>query len=430
MNKLKKAACLTVAGLMCFATACSGKTPSDGGDNGGSKVNKSDFPLYVENYESLTYDESDYLASISAPYWKSNVVYNEITLPLLYEDGTAYAKLNNKPIRIISVLDQKLKKTYVEGTDYVVDADGKRLVIPEGSSIPLLYEKADEGVNPPEGIEKGDPSTTAYTVWDIGNGPFVYTEGPYFYPKYLCVTYVYDIEDIDTSAFAKYDKFNLTRVRAKLERGEGINLVTLGDSITQGCSSTGDVLNIEPATPCYAKQLKAEIERLYGVNVNLYNGGVGGKQSDYPVSPDGAAVLTAAKRANPDLCVIAFGMNDMSAGVEAVEFDANIRKIMTEIKSVSPECEFILVNSFPCNPRYEKGGDYFTKYLKKLNAIATENEDGSVAVLDMQKVGKYYLDNGRKYCEISSSNVNHPNDFMHRIYAMNLSSLICDYKNK
>ena len=435
MKALKRAACLTVAGLMCFATACSGKTPSDSSsDDGGNKVNKADFPLFVEDYESLTYSESDYLANMSAPYWKSNVVYNEITLPLLYEDGTAYAKLNYKPLRVVSVLDQQLKKTYVEGTDYIVDAANKRLVIPEGSSIPLLYEKADEGVNPPDGITLDTvgplPSMTSYVVWDIGNGPFAYTEGPYFYPKYLSVTYAYDIEQVDQSYFAKYDKFNLTKVRQKLENGEDISLVTLGDSITQGCSSTGDILNIDPSTPCYAKQLKAELERLYGVNVNLYNGGVGGKKSDYPMSPDGAAVLAEAKRATPDLCVIAFGMNDMSDEVEAVEFDYNIRAIMTEIKNVSPDCEFILVNSFPCNPRYEKSGDYFTKYLGKLNAIASENEDGSVAVLDMQKVGKYYLDSGRKYCEISSSNVNHPNDFMHRIYAMNLSSLICDYKNK
>lgn len=434
MKFFKKAACIAVAGLMCFATACGGNTDNSSDDNGGNKVNKSDFPLYVEDYENLQYSADGYAANMSAPYWKSNVVYNEITLPLSYDDGTAYAKLNYKPLKVVSVLDQTLQKTYVEGRDYVVDSVNKRLVIPEGSSIPTLYEKADEGINPPDGIKLETssplPTMTSYVVWNIGNGPFAYTEGPYFYPKYLSVTYAYDIAEVDQTPFAKYDKFNLTKVRAKLESGEGISLVTLGDSITQGCSSTGDVLNIDPATPCYAKQFKAELERLYNVDVSLYNGGVGGKQSDYPTSAEGTAVLSAAKLAKPDLCVIAFGMNDMSAKVEAVEFDDNIRKTMTEIKNVSPDCEFILINSFPCNPRYEQAGGYFTKYLNKLNTIASEYEDGSVVVLDMQKVGKTYLDAGRKYCEISSSNVNHPNDFMHRIYAMNLSSLVCDYKNK
>ena len=46
----------------------------------------------------------------------------------------------------------------------------------------------------------------------------------------------------------------------------------------------------------------------------------------------------------------------------------------------------------------------------------------------MLKVGNYFLET-KKYCEISSSNVNHPNDFMHRVYAMNVMTAICDYKN-
>ena len=117
MKFFKKAACIAVAGLMCFATACGGNTDNSSDDNGGNKVNKSDFPLYVEDYENLQYSADGYAANMSAPYWKSNVVYNEITLPLSYDDGTAYAKLNYKPLKVVSVLDQTLQKTYVEGRE-------------------------------------------------------------------------------------------------------------------------------------------------------------------------------------------------------------------------------------------------------------------------------------------------------------------------
>ena len=50
-----------------------------------------------------------------------------------------------------------------------------------------------------------------------------------------------------------------------------------------------------------------------------------------------------------------------------------------------------------------------------------------LAVVDMLKVGNYFLES-KYYSEISSSNNNHPNDFMHRVYAMNIMSVIYDYK--
>ena len=34
----------------------------------------------------------------------------------------------------------------------------------------------------------------------------------------------------------------------------------------------------------------------------------------------------------------------------------------------------------------------------------------------------------KKYYEIGANNINHPNDFIHRFYAMNLLSAIFDFK--
>lgn len=404
-----------------------GESSSNGSQTGGVDMKK--YPLYNANYESLTYEAADYQARMSAPYWKGNVMYNELSLPIQYENGTAYASLYYTPLNVFSVMDQKLRVTYTEGTDYVVDAANKRLVIPNGSKIPTLYEKADEGINPPSGyIKDSSPdSISRYTVWNIGFGTFVYTESSYFYAKYLSVSYAYDVKELDTSVFAKYSAVNLATVRAKLTKGQPISLVTIGDSITEGCSSTGDMLHVEPNTPCYANQVKAELERVYDVKVNLTNVGKGGSMSAYPTTGEGAYNLSTAKAAVPDLCIIAYGMNDMSANVSANEYDTNIRKIISEIKSVSPNCEFILINSFPCNPKYERDSTVFGKYLKKLQAIADEDQGGHTIVIDMQQVGKYFIQT-KKYCEISSSNVNHPNDFMHRVYAMNIVSTISNYR--
>lgn len=428
-----------MAGTMLAVAACSGggsdSTHSGGGESASQsekgEIDMKKFPLYDKNYENLAYDEDDYKNAMSAPYWKGNVMYNELSLPILYENGEVYAKLYYAPTKVFAVKDQKLEKTYEEGKDYVVDKENKKLVIPKGSSIPALYEKADEGENPPEGFAytTGMPNNIdLYTIWNLGTGNFVYTESAYFYGKYLSVSYAYDVEDLDTSVFAKYDATTLTAVRNKLKNGEEISLVTIGDSITEGCSSTGDNLHVAPNTPCYAKQIKTELERVYGAKVKLTNIGKGGSESKWPLSGEGSAALGKAKEAAPDLCIIAYGMNDSSSKVSPVAYDDNIRSIIREIKNVSENCEFILVNSFPCNPLYERDATLFDGYLKKLNKIAAEDEGGHIVVADMQKVGKYYMQT-KKYCEISSSNVNHPNDFLHRVYAMNIVSTICDYKN-
>lgn len=435
-KRLRIAACAFVAVLAASAMAgCGGGGGSSGNSasgGGATPPNPDDYPLYEEDYQSMTYTQDEYEEKMSQPYWYGNVIYNELMLPIAYENGEAYAKLLYTPLKVISVLDQTLKTTYTEGTDYIVDAENKRLVIPEGSSIELISELADTGVNVPDGYELSDTpdNYTKYTVWDLGSGPFVYTESSLFYGRYLSVTYAYDLAELPSDVFNTYDATMLMNVRRKLEAGEDITLAVIGDSITYGSSSTGDNLMVEPFTPCYANQLKAEIERKYGVTVTLVNSARGGTKSDWPLSGEGTVALQRAVSAQPDLCVIAYGMNDSTASpaTSPTAYQMNIEDIMLQIRAASADCDFVLVNSFPCNSLYERELGIFDRYLDKLEELSDKYNDGSVKVIDMQKVGKYFMGT-KKYCEISSSNVNHPNDFMHRVYAMNIMTAISDYKD-
>lgn len=90
----------------------------------------------------MTYTQAEYEEKMSQPYWLGNVIYNELTLPIQYEDGQAYANLLYKPLKVVSVMDQTLKTTYTEGTDYTIDEETGRILIPAGSSIPLFNEKS------------------------------------------------------------------------------------------------------------------------------------------------------------------------------------------------------------------------------------------------------------------------------------------------
>ena len=423
------------------------ETPGGGDENpggGDEELDMSKYPLYNEKYETMTYDAEEYASKLSQPYWLGNVIYNELALPIEYENGEAYANLLYKPLKVVQVMDQKLGKVYEEGVDYTVDEENGRLVIPDGSSIPLINEKAitgttveelteaaPEGYNYAGSLQDGvivPPDLSSYVIWDFGMGPYVYTESSFFYGKYLSVTYAYDVRDLPSDIFADYDLTMLNGVRSKLEKGEDISLVVIGDSISAGSSSTGDNLYVDPYTPCYANQLKAELERVYGVNVTLTNSAVGGTKSEYPLTGEGSMKLQNALNAKPDLCIIAYGMNDATdSEVTPVYYKNNIEEIMLRIKVASPDCNFILVNSFPCNELDTRASGKFDEYLKQLERIQSSHNDGTVTVVDMYKVGNYFLES-KFYSEISSSNNNHPNDFMHRVYAMNLMSVICDYK--
>ena len=440
MKKLFRIFALLFAFVLAGA-ALAGCRQGQGKDPGGNEpIDMNDFPLYNEEYAAMDYTQEEYEQKMSQPYWLGNVIYNELALPIAYEDGQAYANLLYKPLRVVSVMDQTLKTTYTEGVDYTIDAENGRLLIPEGSSIPLLNEKVITGTAEemqaavPEGFEYtgGMPDNhTLYTIWDLGVGPMVYTESSLFYGRYLSVTYAYDVRDLSENVFAEYDVTVLTGLRAKLQAKEDISIAVLGDSISAGSSSTGDNLHVEPNTPCYANQLAAEIERVYGVNVTLTNSAQGGKKSEWPLTGEGMGAMNNVKAAVPDLCIIAFGMNDASGtGADEVTptaYRRNIENLIAEIKTVSPDCNFILVNSFPCNPRYERFPGRFDEYLNMLNQIVEDSgNNGTVITVDMQRVGKYFMER-KQYCEISSSNINHPNDFMHRVYAMNLMNVISDY---
>ena len=441
MRKCRWVIALTVAVLLLFS-GCGGGSPSDppSPPPGPEEPNMADYPLYEENYASLAYSADDYKKKMSQPYWLGNVIYNEIALPVLYENGECYVKLLYTPERVISVLDHTLQTAYVEGRDYTVDRQNKRLVIPTATTtIATWADGIDEGKNVP--AEFKETNSWASMSWedqwvklDMGKGNFVYAESPVFYGSYLNITYAYDIKELPKDTFHTYDKWKLTETHRRLAQKQDIKLAVLGDSISEGCSSSEKVSSVLgqtvlPNMPPYATQVKNEIERVFGVNVTLTNEAIGGDASADILAPNGnhQYALANAKAASPDLCIIGFGMNDRGYNVSPAPFSDHIQQMIDEVRSASPDCEFILLNSFPPNPLSDTSGGLLDRYLEALQELADGYEDGSVVVVDMLKAGNYMLQT-KRYCEISSSNMNHPNDFFHRMYAANIMTALCDYK--
>ena len=115
-------------------------------------------------------------------------------------------------------------------------------------------------------------------------------------------------------------------------------------------------------------------------------------------------------------------MNDAGA-VPAEEFTVNIGAIADAARAANPDCQIVFLNTYP-------GNEYFVSRSRQ-KAIGTAYREFSylyagAAYVDLYDLGLKMLEH-KRYYEISANNVNHPNDFMHRVYAMNILASFVDY---
>ncbi len=387
-------------------------------------------PFYDEQATGKTYEYNDVLAA--RPFWLGNVMYNESVMCIKNKDGGAEATTLFKPVKVLSVRDWTLKVEYREGIDYEVLENGKISALP-GGGMPQFDDNWYYGKDILAPYEKTDDLAVTgnkYHVFDCvdENGDpigVVYTEGPLFYSNYLNVTYVYDPADFDYTVITDYSN-ELSGLTEKLKNKEDIKMLVFGDSTSEGCSASKHWKR-EPFSPFYGEMVKNELERLYGVNVNLTNWSVGGTTSKW------GAGLDAANNGNhnpvkirelaPDLMVIGFGGND--AGQISVEdYITYMHMIADNVRNANPDCQLIFVGTRPSNPYFQSKNAQLL-INNALREIAYSYDDA--VFIDNYTLGAEML-KVKKLYEIVNNGVNHSNDFMHRVYAMNILSRIVDYK--
>lgn len=387
-------------------------------------------PFYDTQAMQKEYEYNETLAA--RPFWLGNVMYNESVMCVKNENGGAEATTLFKPLKILSVRDYTLKIEYQEGIDYKVLENGKISAI-SGGNIPVFEDGWQYGVNMPEGYEKVDDLSVTgnkYHVFDCVTSTgdsvgVVYTEGTLFYSNYLNVTYVYDPAEFDYSVVKSYSN-ELSGLTQKLVNKEDIKMLVFGDSISEGCSSSKH-WNREPYSPFYGEIVKNELERIYGVNVELTNYSLGGKTSKWgaglETANNGSYNPTKIRQLAPDLIIIGFGNNDAGT-VSAEDYGTNIKMIADNARQANPDCQIVFLNAYPAQ-------EYFTnRNAQKLLRDTLENlsyDYDNATFIDMYNLSLKLLEVKEHY-EITNNGVNHPNDFMHRVYAMNILSSIVDYR--
>jgi lysophospholipase L1-like esterase len=310
------------------------------------------------------------------PFWSGNTICNEFMLMTSYSGGTPEAPFLFTPTGIISVKNSYLNLNYTQGSDWYYE-NGK-LKLPAGSRI--TYVNYSE-LNPPSP-----------------------TEGHYYHDRQIAVTYTHN--GVWNGPVPQYAGSNMPNTLSKLTHGQPVKLVLYGDSISAGYNASG-FTGALPYMPSWGLLVVDKLQRTYGSAVTFKNPSVAGTQSSWGVSN----VHTLVTSENPDLVIVAFGMNDGTAGVSSVTFKSNIQAIINDVRATNPNAEFILVAPMLANPDSSYAGSQasYKSELQTLTGVGTVLADMTGTHQELLKT--------KKYGDLTGNNINHPNDFLIRWYA-------------
>jgi len=337
------------------------------------------------------------LSDMLTPIWKSHQMVNETLLPVSPDGGSPEGRLLFAPDGKLLVRDYALDKTYQEGADYIVDGNCIRL--PPGSAIPFMTEKQlypDSADAPPK------------TMPSWKGGYVAFTEGNFWNDRQIAVTY--DHKDDWRGPIPSSAPGQLLRTKEKLRVGLPLKVALLGDSISAGSSASRER---SPHVQGWGELAVEGLRQKCHSEITFVNPSLGGMVSAWGKKV--APFFVAPEK--PDLCIIGFGMND-GGGIPVDQYLTNTKAIIECVRQQNPEAEFILVASWPPNEKWRKLSP-MDGYLAALKTL----ESKRIAVADVWSVASYILKT-KRYGDIGGNHVNHPNDFMVRVYAQVTDALL------
>lgn len=372
-----------------------------------------DQPEAAEN-DVIAFDLDKFLY----PVWENGISYAEAAFVREAEDGGIAPIQLLYPIdEIISVRSADLKTTYVPGEDYFIDDDGNLQIIP-GGRIPVL---AYDDYHFPLSQEEHNQNNLATKLPEANNFGWGFIRAeigenkPGMSQWTLAVTYIPEEDASSVITVPDSKSAQYAKLIAKLEAGEDIKIVSTGDSITDGWSASGkNGVNIAPYCPQYNVLVEQYIKNAYNVNVTQKNVGVSGSNTN-----GGVSKLSEICGENPDLVIIAFGMND-GCSMHPDNYIANINTMVSTINEKCPDACIVVVGTCLPNPEFawSPGGapalkyhiDYID-YLKDAESSWSNAAHADVTTVNIEMYAR------KVYQDLAGSNSNHPNDYMHRIYA-------------
>lgn len=338
------------------------------------------------------------------PFWLSDTMEGESVL-FIKESAAAPPKaaVLFEPTKIISVSSSSGEVVYAENRDYFCKPGSREIVLPPGSRIVC---KSPQDLRRPAGSQKH-----RLTHRD-GNGEILFGGGHEYHDMQTLITYEHK-----AGAWAgpvpSFAGGQLPRTIKKLSEKQPVTIAILGDSISTGCNASGWA-KTAPFQPAYQDLLVLNLEAVYAGKVSLANFAVSGTDTAWGLKQIGKVIET-----NPDLVILAFGMND-SAGRPAAQYRSNVRGMIDAVRKARPDAEFILVATMLGNKDWTiLRQELFPQYRDALAGLCGPG----VVLADMTSIWAGLLKH-KKDWDLTGNGVNHPNDFGHRVYAQVLSALL------
>ena len=157
-----------------------------------------------------------------------------------------------------------------------------------------------------------------------------------------------------------------------------------------------------------------QIEMTGGKVLHYVNTAVGGMDSVWGVKN----VETHVNDYHPDLVVLAFGMND---GHKNREYYMELTAQIVDSMRANTRADIILLATML--PHWRAAGffGHQIEYEPALAAYASTMDN--VAIAPMTSVHKHILSR-KAYYHMTGNNVNHPKDFLARVYGMTLMAVL------
>jgi acyl-CoA thioesterase-1 len=329
------------------------------------------------------------------PFWLSPSMRDESLLFVDRGGGPAVARLLFHPSGPVALTSASGEMIFEAERDFVVDARSGVITRTAASRIPF---------------------TTLGELYPADDPFVLIADEDDFHRRQVAATYAHD-RDAWHGHVSRTAAASLPGTFQRLAAGQPLTLSLAGDSISEGYNASG-YLGVPPHQPPYGALVADAVAQLGGSSVTLHNLATAGWTSD-----DGAADVERVAATQPDLLMIAFGMNDAGyAG--AADFIVNIARIMEGVRATSPEVEFVLVSPMLPNPHWRYPiMERFPEYrdaLARLCATAT-----GAALADVTSLWRDLLIR-KSVHDLTGNGINHPNDFGHRLYAQAILGLLIE----
>ena len=340
------------------------------------------------------------------PFWQASRMSEPMFFIQADADSQPSASLLFSPTHVLSVSTATSETTFEAERDYVFDSQSNCLSLPEGSRIPFmtheqLYPLMTSNL-PKIKRQQGDQSRGIY--FDNAAG---------YHERQVVVTY--DCQPGQWQGpVPEFAGDRLPHLMKKLEDKQPVSVVLCGDSISAGYNAS-KFTGAEPSCPAYGELVALSLQKHFDSEVSFTNHAVGGWNASRGLKQ---VIDDRVGEKQPDLVIIAFGMNDVF-GRDAATYQQNVKGIIDTIRQQSPKTEFILVATMLGNVEWGMRMEQFPLYRQALKDLC---EDG-IVLADLTAIWEELLKH-KSFYDLTGNGVNHPNDFGHTVYAQVILSLM------